>query len=87
MNLAERMAEWPRQWHREGVAEGMAHQRRLLGRLAATRFGVAAGDSVRSLVGGTDDWERLGEVAELIVRADSAAELTDGVARIVHPPE
>ena len=91
MNLAERMAEWPKQWRREGVAEGkaagLAHQRRLLPRLAATRFGGSTGDRVRFLIGSTENWERLDAVAELIVRAETATELTDGVARIVRPPE
>ena len=57
MTLAERMAEWPKQWHQEGLAqgrrEGVAHQSALLRRLAAARFGDAVGDEVRSLLVGT----------------------------------
>ena len=67
MTLAERVAEWPkpyiRQGREEGIGigreegisigreEGIAHERRLLRRLAAARFGVATADRLADIPG------------------------------------
>ena len=88
--LAERVAEWPKQWRREGVAEGhrerAAQERDLLGRLAAVRFGDATGGRVEALLRETEDWDRLAAVAELIVRAETETDLLDGVAGALAGP-
>lgn len=104
MTLVERVAQWPEQWRREGVAEGrregvaegrregvaegrregVAQERALLRRLAALRFGEATADQVETLLVGTDDWDRLATVAELIISVENGQELIDGVAALLH---
>ena len=85
--LAERVAQWPEQWRREGVAEGrregVAQERALLRRLAALRFGDAVAGQVQDLLRTTEDWDQLAAAAELIVRADTGAALVDGITRRV----
>ena len=96
MTLVERVAQWPEQWRREGVAEGrregvaegrregVAQERALLRRLAALRFGEATADQVEALLVGTDDWDHLATVAELIVSVENGQVLIDGVAALRH---
>ena len=93
MTLAERVAQWPEQWRREGVEEGrregvaqehraaLGRERTLLRRQAAARFGDATGARVGTLLEDLADWDRLAAVGELIVRAGSARELLDGIKR------
>ena len=93
MTLAERVAQWPEQWRREGVEVGrregvaqehraaLARERALLRRLASARFGDAVGMRVGALLEDFADWDRLAAVGELIVRAGSARELLDGIER------
>ncbi|MCY3624004.1 MAG: hypothetical protein OXH68_20120 [Gammaproteobacteria bacterium] len=95
MTLVERMAQWPEQWRREGVAEGrregvaegrregVTQHRTLLRRFAAGRFGEAVGERVEALLGDTEDWDRLSATAELIATAESEGELIDGVSTVV----
>ena len=95
MTLVERIAQWPEQWRREGVAEGrregvaegrregVARHRALLGRFAATRFGEGTGERVERLLRDTEDWEGLSVAAELIATARGEAELIDGVSEVV----
>ena len=92
MTLAERMAEWPKQWHREGVAEGRRDgiaqgrregQRTLLRHLAAKRFGDAVGDRLDALLGDTGDSERLAAVSDLIVTVDAGEDLINAAAGIL----
>ena len=85
MTLAERVAQWPEQWRREGVVQehraALARERTLLRRQAAARFGDAVGAQVAALLDDLGDWDRLAAVGELIVRAGSARELLDGIER------
>ena len=99
MTLVERIAQWPEQWHREGVAEGRregvaegrregvaegaARQRALLCRFAAMRFGDAVGGRVERLLADTEDWDRLAAAGELIGTARSESALIDSVAEAV----
>ena len=87
MTLEERVAQWPEQWRREGVAEGhrqgVARQRALLRRFAAGRFGDAAGERVEALLGDAEDWDQLSAAAELIATAGGEAELIAGVSEVV----
>ena len=87
MTLVERVAQWPEQWRREGVAEGrregVAQERALLRRLAAVRFGDAVAAQVEDLLRTTEDWDRLAAAAELIVRAETGPGLIDGIDRSV----
>ena len=97
MTLADRVAQWPEQWRREGVAEGrregvaegrregVAQERALLRRQAAVRFGDAVAGRVEDLLRTTEDWDQLAAAAELIVRADTGPGLIDAVARSIRP--
>ena len=78
--LAERVAQWPEQWRREGRSEGVVQERALVRRLAAKRFGDAVAERVEDLLRETEDWEQLASVAELIVGAETGADLLTGVA-------
>jgi len=77
--LAERVTQWRQEaldeGRRQGVSEGMSHERALLRRLAARRFGVAAGDALAALLANEDDVERLAEVGDLVVDCPSGEEL------------
>ena len=83
MTLEERVAEWPkpyiRQGREEGISlgreEGIAHERRLLRRLAAARFGAATADRLARALAAETDPERLAVVGEAIVRCTTGAEL------------
>ena len=91
MTLEERVAEWPkpyiRQGREEGISlgreegislgreEGLAHERRLLRRLAATRFGAATADRLARALAAEADPERLAAVGEAIVRCSTGDQL------------
>ena len=91
MTLEERVAEWPkpyiRQGREEGISlgreegiglgreEGLAHERQLLRRLAAARFGAATADRLAQALAAETDPERLAVVGEAIVRCTTGAEL------------
>ena len=85
MTLEERVAEWPKQWFREGVEQGreqgLAQQRALLFRLAlaTTRFGAEAAERLSDALARVADPERLAEAGEWLLRCDTGAEL---VARV-----
>ena len=83
MTLADRVAQWPEQWRREGVAEGrregVAQERALLRRLAAVRFGDAIAGRVEDLLRATEDWDELAAAAELIVRAETGPDLINAI--------
>lgn len=86
--LGERWAtEFPKHWRHEGRQEGLAEGRRegveLLLRQAALRFGEEVGEQVRALLAETDDWDRLAEGGELIIRAESGAELLHRLVSVV----
>ena len=95
MTLAERMGEWPVRWRREGVAEGrregvaegVARQRAVLRRQAAQRFGEAVGGELEAMLQETEDWDRLGAVADLILSADGGADFKARVAGVPRRPE
>ena len=73
MTLEERVAEWPkpyiRQGREEGISLGIAHERQLLRRMAAARFGAATADRLARALAAEADPERLAIVGEAIVRA------------------
>ena len=85
MTLVERVAEWPKQWLREGREQGVAEgreqgltqgvdqQRALLCRLAAARFDADAGARLADLLAPIADPERLAEVGDWLVRCETAA--------------
>ncbi len=80
MTLVERAAEWPKQWLREGIEQGLAHERALLSRQAALRFGAETAARVSRAVERITDPEGLAAAGDWIVRADTGDEL---VARLM----
>ena len=85
------MGEWPVRWRREGVAqgrrEGVAQQRAVLRRQAAQRFGEAVGGELEAMLQETEDWDRLGAVADLILSADGGSDFKARVAGVLRRPE
>ena len=79
----EGVAEGRREGVEEGRREGVAQQRALLRRFAAGRFGEVVGERVESLLGDTEDWDRLSAAAEVIAAAKAEVELIDGVSGVV----
>ena len=82
MTLEERVAEWPKQWFREGreqgvregVEQGLEHERALLRRLAVSRFGAETAERVSGVLAGIADPEGLAEVGEWLVRCETGDE-------------
>ena len=89
MTLVERVSEWPKQWVREGLERGLeqgleqglerglAHERELLRRQAALRFGAGTAERLAEGLAGVADPERLAEVGEWLVRCGTGRELLD----------
>ena len=87
MTLEERVAEWPKPYIRqgreegislgreEGLSLGIAHERQLLRRMAAARFGAATADRLALALVTEADPERLAVVGEAIVRCATGDEL------------
>ena len=79
VSLVDRVAEWPKpyieQGRREGISQGMAHERQLLRRQAATRFDAATADRLAAAIGAEADPERLMAVGEAIARCATGSEL------------
>ena len=79
MSLEERVKEWPAQWMREGREEGreegLEHERGLLCRMAALRFGAETGERLAPLLTQITDAEYLTEAGEWLVQCDDGSEL------------
>ena len=86
MTLVERVAEWPKQWFREGheqgvregreqgIEQGLAHERALLHHLAESRFGAETAERLSGTLAGIADPEGLTEVGEWLVRCETGSE-------------
>ncbi|MCY4372832.1 MAG: hypothetical protein OXC31_03595, partial [Spirochaetaceae bacterium] len=86
MTLVERVAEWPKQWLREGREQGVAEsreqglaqgddqQRALPCRQAAARFDADTAARLADLLAPIADPERLAEVGDWLVRRETPAE-------------
>ncbi len=70
MTLEERVAEWPKQW----LQEGIEHERALLRRMAAPRFGAETAERVSGALTGIADPEGLAEVGEWLVCCGTGSE-------------
>ena len=82
MTLVERAAEWPKQWLQEGIEQGLAHERALLCRQAALRFGAETAAHVSSAVDRIAGPEGLAVAGEWIVRAGDGDELVERLTQI-----
>ena len=82
MTLEERVAEWPKQWLRqgreqgvkEGIEQGLEHERALLRRQVASRFGAQTAERLSGVLAGIADPEALAEVGEWLVRCETGDE-------------
>ena len=74
MTLIERVSQWPAQWMQEGLEQGLEHERALLRRQAALRFGAAAAERLSAALAHIADPERLAEVGDWLVRCDTGEE-------------
>ena len=83
MEEPKMLAETATRWRQEaldegmrlGVSEGISHQRALLRRLAARRFGIATGDALAALLANEEDVERLAKVGDLVLDCATADNL------------
>ena len=87
MTLVERAAEWSKEWQKEGLEQGreqgLEHERALLCRMTASRFGVATAERLAALLAPITDTERLAEVGDWLVQCDTGA---DFLARVGAAP-
>ena len=74
MTLEERVAEWPKQWLQEGIKQGIEHERALLCRMAASRFGEETAEHLSGVLARIADPEGLAEVGEWLVRCGTGSE-------------
>ena len=81
MSLVDRIAEWPKQYVQQGREEGMAHERQLLRRQAATRFDSATADRLAAATKTEADPDRLMAVGEAIARCATGSELLRAIGR------
>ena len=84
---AEGVAEGVAQGRAEGVAEGVSHERMMLSRLAARRFGVAAGHAVAEAVAEVDEPADLERIGDLIVDCPTAERFLLALADVRSRPE
>ena len=63
------------QGHREGREQGLTHERALLRRQAASRFGADTAERLEEILAGIADPEHLAEVGEWLVRSETGEEL------------
>ena len=82
MTLVERLAEWPKRWLQEGIEQGLAHQRAVLCRQAALRFGAETAARMSPAVERITDPEGLAAAGEWIVRAGDGDELVARLTQI-----
>ena len=83
--LGERWAaEWSREWVQKGVVQGRREGGvDLFVRQVALRFGGDVGEQARALLAEADDWDRLAEAGDLIIRTDTGTELLRRLTAIV----
>ena len=90
MTLEERVSQWPAQWVQEGLERGLEqglergleHERALLRRMAASRFGAAVAMRLSGTLARIADPERLAEVGEWLVRCDTGEEFLARVGSV-----
>ena len=79
MALIERVSEWPAEWlrkgHAQGLEQGREHERALLRRQAARKFGDDAAGRLAEVLADVDDPERLEQVGVWIIECGTEADL------------
>ena len=82
MTLQERLKEWPEQWMREGreqgleqgLERGLEHERALLCRMAALRFGAETRERLAALLAPIADPDQLADIGDRLVQCRAADE-------------
>ena len=78
MTLEERVSQWPAQWMQEGLERGLErgleHERALLCRMAASRFGRTTAERLSGMLARITDPERLADIGDWLVRCDTEEE-------------
>ena len=82
MTLVERVSEWPAEWQRKGREQGLEHERALLQRMAASRFGAGVAERLAEVLARIADPDRLVEVGDWLVRCETG---DDFLARVAEP--
>ena len=88
MTLEERVSQWPVQWFEEGreqgLEQGIEHERALLCRQAASRFGADTSAPLSAALAGIADPDRLADIGDWLVRCDTGEEF---LARVLPTPD
>ena len=91
MTLVERVAEWPKQWlqqgREQGVEQGLEHERALLRRQAASRFGEETAERLSGMLAHVADWDALAEIGDWLVRCETGGEFLARVDPAAGGPE
>ena len=78
MTLQERLKGWPEQWMREGreqgIEQGLEHERALLCRMAALRFGAETRERLAALLATIADPDQLADIGDRLVQCRAADE-------------
>ena len=78
MTLEERVSQWPKEWLeqglRKGVEQGLEHERALLCRQAASRFGADTSEPLSAALARISDPDRLSDIGDWLVRCDTGEE-------------
>ena len=84
MTLEERVAQWPVQWLEEGreqgLKQGIEHERALLCRMTASRFGADTSEHLSAALAEITDQNRLADIGDWLVRCDTGEEFLARVA-------
>ena len=88
MTLVERVGQWPKEWiergRAQGLEQGLRHERALLCRQAASRFGSDTARLLSDFLVAIKDPDRLAYIGECLVRCDTGAGF---LARAVASPD
>ena len=85
--LAERVAQWEKEWQERSFAagrqEGLNAERALLYRLTYRRFGEGVAESLKLQLEKIDDTDQLAEMGEWIIDCETGDELIKRVQRLL----
>ncbi len=88
MTLEERLRQWGVPWleegRQQGLKQGLEHERALLCRMAASRFGADTSRYLSAALTGIAEPDRLADIGDWLVRCDTGEEF---LARVMAPAE
>ena len=83
--LAQGLEQGREQGLEQGREQGLEHERALLRRMAALRFGAETGERLAALMAKIADADRLADIGDRLVRCDDGDEFLAQVATIGGP--